>query len=57
MDCLLCGRTVEVQELLIGGLGGELLGVGDGGVEGRHVGWCWVVLKHERLMAMLCKGV
>ena len=34
-------RTVEVQQLLVGGLGGELLGVGDGLFE-RHDGW-WVV--------------
>lgn len=34
-------RTVEIQQLLVRGLGGELLGVGDGLFE-RHDGW-WVV--------------
>lgn len=36
-SCSRC-RTVEVQQLLVGGLGGELLGVGDGLFE-RHDGW------------------
>lgn len=32
-------HTVELQQLLVGGLGGKLLGVLDGRLKVRHVGW------------------
>lgn len=32
-------RTVQLEEIVVAGLGSKLLGVDDGGVEGRHGGW------------------